>query len=306
MNKKDGILLGVSGGCDSITMLDLFLKIKDEMNISLGIAHLNHGLRGKKADHDEKYVADLAEKNDLAFYNKKVDVKALAKEQALSLEDAARRARYDFFKTICTKQKLNKIALAHTQDDQTETILLNISRGTGLSGLTGMPQRRKLTDSIEIVRPLLDFTKADLQKYCKANKLTWREDHTNNDLDLSRNRIRKEIIPKLKKLNPNLNSTFQKMSEVVAKEDEYLEKKAEEIFPSLVQKQVNNGIRLDTGSLLKHPLSLQRRVVRKALEQVQGHLTDVYLPYIENFLNNCLTTIKLDSKGKLHVSKERL
>jgi tRNA(Ile)-lysidine synthase len=304
--KNDRLLLGLSGGSDSIALLFILKKLQTKIGFSLGLAHLNHALRGFASDKDERFVRKLAEKYQLPVFTKKVNIKEFAKEQRLSLEDGARRSRYDFFIDTANKNKFNKVALAHTQDDQVETVLLKLLRGSGLTGLCGMPQVRPLSENLKIIRPLLNLTKNELLTYCRENKLKWREDRSNQSSDFTRNRLRNKIIPLLKKINPGLNNTFIKMTTVLKEDDNFLTEKTVKLFKQVLQKRTPEGLRLDIKTLLKEPLTLQRRVVRYALELVQGDLTDVYLPFIDNFLENKLTTVKLGKNGKLHVSKEKL
>jgi tRNA(Ile)-lysidine synthase len=330
---QDHILLGISGGSDSIAMLHLFVNLPKDKKPLLGVAHLNHGIRGKLADRDEKLVNICAEKYGLRFYTRKVDVPALAKRHKLSIEDAARIARYEYFRKLCSEHGFNKIALAHTLDDNTETILMKLLRGTGLKGLCGIPETRpifatqtrlpaeaapseggrtrnsltrQLSNKVTIIRPLLSCSKSQLRSYCKQHRLLWHEDHTNKQADHLRNKIRNNIIPALRKINPNLDVTLSAMGTVLKEEDRYLDELAADHLKPLTQKRTASGIRLDTKTLLTLPLALQRRMLRLAMEQVQGSLQDVYLPFIENFLENKLTTITLDEQGHLRVSKERL
>ncbi|MBU0580299.1 MAG: tRNA lysidine(34) synthetase TilS, partial [Candidatus Margulisbacteria bacterium] len=273
----DKILLGVSGGSDSIALLHLFLKLTKDMNLYLSIAHLNHGIRGFRATQDEKFVAALAKKYHLPYFSREVDVPNNAKANRLSLEDAARQARLIFFQDLCLQNGFTKVCLAHTSDDQMETIIMNFLRGSGLKGLTGMPLKRSLLARVELVRPLLSFSKKELRAFCQKQGIKWREDHTNKQIDQTRNKIRNIILPKLGKINPSLENTLAKMAEVVKEENQYLEEIASKILQEIIQKQTANGIRLDTKKLLTYHAALQRRVVRLAIEQVQGHLQDVYL-----------------------------
>jgi len=304
--QRDRVLLAVSGGSDSMAMLHIFTQLQKELEVTLAVAHLNHSIRGKRADRDSHLVKKTAEHYGLTCHIKKADVPQLAKTKKLSLEDAARIARYTFFQELCQKHGYNKLALAHTSNDNTETIIMKLLRGTGLKGLRGIAPTRPLTKGTVLVRPLLSFSKQDLYNYCRSHKLKWHEDQTNTCTDHVRNDIRKNIMPKLFKMNPNLDQTLLGMGTVLKAEDTYLDEAATDILNKVIQKSADNGIRLDIKQLKTSPLAIQRRVIRLAMEKVQGDLQDIYLPFIENFLDNNLTTITCDKTGSLKVSKERL
>ncbi len=302
----DKIILGVSGGCDSMALLHILYTISKTLPLSLAVAHVNHSLRGKASDKDELFVKKQAERLQLPFFSQKVDIKKLARAKKLSLEDAARISRYTFFQELAKTLVFNKIALAHTLDDQAETIIMKLVRGAGTRGLGGIPELRYLSPVLSIIRPLLGAKKAELKKYCSANKLTWREDLSNKQTDFLRNKVRINILPGLRRLNPNILETLNSMSTTIKEEDRYLDELANNALAKVIQKAVSQGIRIDQKTLNTYPIALQRRIVRLALERVQGSPQDIYLPFVENFLDNKLTTIQVDDRGKLHVSKDRL
>ncbi len=186
--------VGVSGGADSVALLLLLVELRDELGIVLSVAHLNHKLRGAASDADEKFVAKLAEKHGLTVYSESVDVAAKARREKANLEDTARRARYEFFARLVAEGKAGCVAVAHTADDQAETVLAHILRGTGLAGLGGIHPRTEC-----VVRPLLHFRRAELRDYLRAKKQKWREDATNRDMSRTRARIRKKLLPLLER-----------------------------------------------------------------------------------------------------------
>lgn len=186
--------VGVSGGADSVALLLMLFADKKKLGITLSVLHFNHKLRGRAADTDEKFVAALAREHELPFYSAAAAVEAIAKSDKANLEATARRLRYAFFVRCASEHQLDKIVVAHTADDQAETVLAHILRGSGLAGLGGIhPQMDK------IVRPLLSVSRGDLRLYLKAHKQTWREDATNRDTTKMRARIRKKLIPLLQK-----------------------------------------------------------------------------------------------------------
>ncbi|MGB9463525.1 MAG: tRNA lysidine(34) synthetase TilS [Candidatus Acidiferrum sp.] len=211
--------VGVSGGADSVALLLLLLELREKLGIVLSVAHLNHKLRGAASDGDEKFVAKLAAKHELAFHVESVDVAAKAKREKANLEDAARRARYEFFARLVVEGKVDRVAVAHTADDQAETVLAHIMRGTGLAGLGGIhPEAER------VVRPLLSMRRAELRAYLRAKKQNWREDVTNLDTARMRARIRKKLLPLLEReFQPNVVEHLASLAELAREDEEFLE-----------------------------------------------------------------------------------
>lgn len=191
--KGDQILLAVSGGLDSVVMLDILAK----GNFRLGVAHCNFALRGAEADADEALVKELAEKYGLPCYSTRFDTQAYADKEGISIQMAARELRYQWLNEVRKANKFHFIATAHHRNDQAETVLLNLTKGTGISGLRGM-----LPKAGVIIRPLLTCTRVQLEAYAKANNLTWREDASNQEDKYQRNLMRNQVIPRLEEINP--------------------------------------------------------------------------------------------------------
>jgi tRNA(Ile)-lysidine synthase len=186
--------IAVSGGADSVALLLLLVEVRKQLGAVLSVVHFNHKLRGKNSDQDERFVARLAAKHGLVFHCGQLDVGAKAKRDKANLEDTARRARYEFFEGLARSGHVDKVAVAHTADDQAETVLAHILRGTGIGGLGGIHPRVG-----HVVRPLLGVRRADLRAYLKSKKQAWREDATNRDTTRMRARIRKKLMPILEK-----------------------------------------------------------------------------------------------------------
>src|SRR6266478_7445 len=184
----------VSGGADSVALLLLLVELRKQLGIVLSVVHFNHKLRGKSADLDARFVAQLAAKHGLVFHSGQMDVGAKAKRDKRNLEDTARRARYEFFEGLVQSGHVDTVAVAHTADDQAETVMGHILRGTGLAGLGGIHPRVG-----HVVRPLLGVRRAELRAYLKSKKQAWREDATNRDTARMRSRIRKKLMPLLEK-----------------------------------------------------------------------------------------------------------
>jgi len=200
----DRVLLAVSGGIDSMVMAHIVLR----SGYVAGIAHCNFSLRADESDKDEKMVQQYAAKNNIPFYTTRFDTKAFAKEKGLSVQMAARELRYKWFETIRRKYKYDKIAIAHNLNDNIETVLINLIRGTGITGLTGMKSMNN-----RIIRPVLFATRNDIIKYCKRYRIAYREDMSNADTKYFRNKIRHNVIPVLKEMNPSIETTLNDTAE---------------------------------------------------------------------------------------------
>ena len=197
--KNKQLLLAVSGGVDSVVLTQLLY----ELGFDISLAHVNFQLRGKEADADAEFVKKLAENLKIPFYTTRFDTRNYAKEQGLSIQEAARNLRYQWFEELAETQGFDFILTAHHADDNIETVLINLIRGTGIEGLTGIPERNK-----RIIRPLLPFSREKIENFAKSHKISWREDQSNRETKYTRNRIRHDILPVLKELNPNFNAVF--------------------------------------------------------------------------------------------------
>jgi tRNA(Ile)-lysidine synthase len=209
------IVLAISGGVDSVSLLDAFYLIRNQLTFTLALAHLNHQLRGKEADEDEEFVKSLAEKYSLPLYIQKFDVRTYAKDNSLSIEEAARNVRYNFLKRVAHSFSAHYIATAHNLNDQAETVLLNIIRGTGLAGLRGIANKLELSKKLFLIRPFLIFTRAEIEQYARERNLSWREDSSNYLLEYSRNKIRHQLIPFLEnEFNPQIVPTIGNLASI--------------------------------------------------------------------------------------------
>jgi len=197
----NGIIAAVSGGVDSIVMLDILQSLQKKSPFALGVAHFNHRLRGV-ATSDAAFVRALAEKCKLEFFESSGDVRDCAKKKKISIEMAARILRYDFFTKLHGKTDYQAIATAHTLNDNEETVLMNLLRGTGLAGIAGIPPLREIKAKKFMIRPMLTVSKDEVIQYAKVNRLQWREDATNKMLDARRNYIRRKLAPMLGEVNP--------------------------------------------------------------------------------------------------------
>ena len=216
----DKIVIGVSGGPDSICLLHILNSLKEKYNIRICVAHINHMIR-ENAKIDEQYVLDFCKKIDVPAFVLHSDVLNLAKQQKISVEEAGRNVRYNFFDEILEKTKSNKIAIAHNCNDKAETVIMNVLRGSGISGLKGIEAKR----DNKYIRPLIECTREEIETYCKENNLETRHDESNDENIYKRNKIRNIVIPYIKEeFNSNIISTINRLSLVATQEDEYINK----------------------------------------------------------------------------------
>lgn len=217
IGRKDVVLVGLSGGADSVCLLHFLQYLAKEKHFALAAVHVNHGLRGIQADADEQFCKELCKKLDIPLFIKKVDARAVAKKYDLSPEHGARKARYQAYTQVAKKWGATKLALGHHLDDQAETFLLNLLRGTHASGLSGIPLRRPLNTAVEIVRPLLCVTRAQVEEYLKQNKLSHVTDQTNFDDKYRRNWVRGTLLPLLETKQPQIRRHLAQFAAEMAK-----------------------------------------------------------------------------------------
>lgn len=252
LSKGDVLLCAVSGGADSMCLLHLMKENREKMGITVMAAHFNHMLRGEEADRDEAFVAEFCEKNGIPFESGCGDVKAYAKEKHLSTEEAARSLRYEFLVKTAEKNCCNKIATAHNADDNAETVLLNLTRGSGAKGLCGIPPVRGV-----FIRPLLDKSRAEIEQYLSDNAVPHVEDSSNAEDEYSRNKIRHYVTPVLKKINPAFSEAVMRTSELMREDEDCLSKMAEAFLKENLEEKS-----LPIDELKKLPKAIMSRVLR--------------------------------------------
>lgn len=206
IEKGDGIVVAVSGGCDSSALLHLICSVREKWELNVICAHVNHNIRGEEALRDENFVRETCRKYGIRCEVLSADVPAFAREHRMSCEDAGRKIRYDFFQSLASELPGGKIATAHTLSDRAETFVFNAARGSSLSGLCGIPAMRG-----NIIRPLIDFTRDQTEDYCWQNDIEYVTDSTNETDEYTRNRIRHHVIPVLREINPSFERAFARM-----------------------------------------------------------------------------------------------
>jgi tRNA(Ile)-lysidine synthase len=280
------LVVAVSGGPDSVCLLHILASLKDELCLSLHIAHLDHQLRAESAS-DACYVKSLAASLDIPATLGRIDVQAFRLEKKLSLEEAARTKRYEFLGEVSEKFGTGYIAIGHTQDDHLETILLHIIRGTGTRGLVGLKPLTPWTIEgrrITLVRPMLEITRRETQNYCQELDLNPRLDKTNLLLTSLRNKIRLKLLPMLKSYNTGFGEALLRLSENAREEHEYLDSQALIFWDRVVQRQ-GDIIRLDKEVLVSLPPVLQRYLLRRVIERLLGTLKDIESRHIEEIMS---------------------
>lgn len=274
----DRVAVAVSGGADSVALLLMLLELRSELGIVLSVAHVNHKLRGEESDEDERFVADLARRHDLEL---RVRVAPVDRERGSGIEAAARAQRYDFFRELARAGRAGKIATAHTLDDQAETVILRMFRGTGVRGLAGIHPRLILEEEGrtlgEVVRPLLEVRRAELQEILRKRGQEWREDSSNRDPSFLRNRVRMAVLPVLKESFGELAAeNLADLAEIARVEEEHWERGHPEVRAAEGDFQI--------ATLAGLPLAAQRRLVRNWLE-ANGGSRGVSFRAIENVLD---------------------
>lgn len=288
-NAGDKVVVAVSGGPDSICLLHLLYILKEELAIKLVAAHINHCLRGEEADKDEAYVKDFCKSLGIECYVKREDVNRIAKERGISSEMAGREVRYNFFKEVLNNIEGNKIALAHNANDQAETVLMRMFRGTGLEGLTGI---KAVRDGI-YVRPILSISRKEIEAYCEENKLNPRIDKTNLENIYTRNKIRLEMIPYIEKnFNPDIVQVLNRLAHTIKNDNDYITQVSLEKFRKYCKKE-ENRIVISEEIFMEHD-ALSTRVIRMALKEVSGSLYNFEKDHIYDIIN-----IQRGSTGKV-------
>lgn len=286
----DSIVIGVSGGPDSICLLHILNELKNELNFKIYVAHINHMIR-KEADEETEYVKNFCKKIGVECYIKRIDVIKIANNLKRGTEETGRQIRYEFFNEILEKTASNKIATAHNNNDKAETILMNILRGSGVSGLKGIEAQR----DNKFIRPLIEMSREEIETYCEENKLEPRIDKSNNENIYTRNKVRNIVIPYIKQeFNPNILKTINRLSEVATEESEYLNKVTVEAFNKVcltVDAIENSTITLDLKRFNNLELVIKRRLILYTINELLSTTEGIEKINIDDIIKLCNNNI---------------
>ena len=270
ISSGDVVVAGVSGGADSMCLLFLLSELQEKLEFKLKVIHVNHGIRGEEADEDEKYVVSICKEMGIPCEVVKSDIPKLAREKHLTEEEAGRIVRYEAFE----KSGADRIAVAHHADDVAETMLFQLFRGSGLKGAGAIrPVRDK------IIRPLLGFTRAEIEEYCKSRYIKWRTDATNQDVEISRNRIRNVILPEAEKINPGAAVHLAETAERLRAAEDFIAEKADEVYRENVRETEGCTV-LSLGNI--HPGILCEYVIKHCIAVTAGSEKDITAVHVKD------------------------
>lgn len=279
-NDHDRVVVGVSGGPDSMCLLDIMTRIAQKKSLSIVVAHMNYGIRQKDADNDQRLVEEYAQKNDLPceIYQCKKGIK--------TDENHLRDLRYDFLMRVKEKYSAQRIAVGHNKNDQAETFLLHLLRGSGLDGLVGM----RFVSQRDIIRPLLSVEREDVVAYCTQHDIAYHIDHTNGTLQYTRNRVRNELLPLLQKnYNPQIITVLARTAEMLAEELQYIKN----VQSMCYTKNTDGTIVFSKETYLSESIAMQRRILLMGIRDVRGTTKDITKNMIEE-----MRKILQSTKGK--------
>ena len=287
--RGDTVVVAVSGGADSICLLSILAKIREALGVSIHVAHLDHGLRGRDSQADAVFVADFAAQLGIPTTVEHRDVLNYKKRHRCSLEEAARNVRYTFLADTMHRIKGSCVAVGHTRNDHIETILLHIIRGSGITGLRGLQSRSSLIfDEIKhpltIIRPLLSISREETVAYCHQHKLRPQHDTSNDDQSFLRNRIRLELLPQLRNYNAGIEDALTRLSSLAADDLAYIEEQALNIWGSVVQAK-DRALYFDKKVLKDLPIVMQRQIFRMGLAKLAGSTRDFDAGHLESMVN---------------------
>ncbi|MBE6732487.1 MAG: tRNA lysidine(34) synthetase TilS [Ruminococcaceae bacterium] len=299
LKKSKKVTVALSGGADSVCLLHTLFSLKERLGIELSAAHLNHMIRGEEADRDQDFVKKLCGDLGVPIFCERIDVPKYAKENSLSVELAARQLRYEFLRRVAGG---GLIATAHNSGDNLETVLFNLTRGTAIKGLTGIPAIRE-----DIIRPLIFCSRAEIEEYCKDMGLTFVTDSTNLCDDYTRNKIRHNIVPLLRELNPSIEYAVLRMGEALSHDSDYLEEKAEAEFKNRILE--DNVLSLSGFKNLHNAVAI--RVLKRFCDTVRvgdvssSHLNLLYNVALSGGEAQLPKAVFESESGKLHLKSER-
>ncbi len=267
---NDVVVVGVSGGPDSITLLTCLNKYKEKFQYKLVVAHVNHLIRKDSTD-DEQFVENLCKELGIPCEVKRADVSEIAKKEKRGEEEVGRKIRYDFFDEVAKKYNANKIAIAHNMNDNAETVLLNLIRGSGLSGLEGI----QVQEYGKYIRPLIECSRDEIENYCEENNLQPRIDSTNSEDIYKRNEIRHKVLPLLKEFNPNIVETLSRTSKIVKENNDFVTQESAKTFTKIAKKENRNTVCFELKEFNKLENSIRTNLIIYTINDLAGTVKDI-------------------------------
>ena len=280
IESNDKILIAVSGGPDSISLLNILYEVK----YNICVAHINHGLR-ENANIDEKFVLNFCSEKNIPCFIKKVNLKEML--NGMTTEEAGRKVRYDFFYEVMKNENCTKIATAHNSNDNAETVLMNIIRGSGISGLKGIEPIRE-----NIIRPLIEITRKEIEEYCEENNLNQRHDESNDELLYTRNKIRLKVIPYVEEnINSNVVNNINRLSEIVSEEEKFINNEVAKCYEEIFIAEEEKKIIFNLKKFNTLDVVLRKRLIKKSIINLLGNAKDIEKVHINDIVKLCENNI---------------
>lgn len=283
IEENDSIVVAVSGGPDSMSLLNVLIKLKQKMNITLVVAHVNHMIRAV-ADSETEYVKKFCYDNGIDCFVKKVDVVKLAEQQKISTEEAGRNIRYDFFEEVFEKINANKIAIAHNKNDNAETVLMNIMRGSGVTGLKGIEPVR----ANKFIRPLIECDRKSIEQYCINQNLNPKFDESNKENIYTRNKVRNLLIPYIEKeFNPNIIESINRLSNLATQENEYIDRIVKKECANIIISKTKQEVKLDLKKFNALDDFIKSKAILEYVRELFGTTKGIEKIHIQDIIKMC-------------------
>ncbi|WCN37778.1 tRNA lysidine(34) synthetase TilS [Aneurinibacillus uraniidurans] len=303
----DAIVVAVSGGPDSVALLHLLVGLREQYDLHLTVAHLNHCFRGKESEADSKYVQELCAKLAVPCVAESIDVPRIMAETGAGTQEAARQVRYHFLHRVAKETESRIIATAHHADDQAETVLMRLVRGTGMEGLSGIPIQRE-KEGLSIIRPLLAVTREEIEAYCAAHELQPRHDRSNDSDTYLRNRIRRHWLPLMKQENPHLTDAITQLTVLARDENDLMDQIARDTLAEIIHTKKMNTIVIVQNGFVLHHVALQRRMIKLILSYLLksdiGNIRYFHIEHIRQIIADTYPSGRLDLPGGIQVRRE--
>lgn len=305
IDSEDAVLVAVSGGPDSISLVLSLLALQKKYTIKIGIAHLNHLLRGNESTRDQSFVKALADKLDLPFFSEQKDVRAYAKKQGLAIEEAGREVRYHFFDQVAKNHGYKKIATGHNKDDNVELVLMNLLRGAGPKGLSGIPPCREK----KYIRPLIRMSKPSILEFLKNEKQSYVIDSSNTNMAYLRNKIRHSLIPHLQsEYNPEIIDALDRLSNILKQEEDFWDIQTEKAYHNCLIKSETDCLVFERSWMSNLDPALLNRVLRSAILRIKKNLKRISHAHINDVVRFCFNHTpgtRLDLPDQIRVYKDK-